>query len=627
MEKNIHNYNSLEFNQIVENLKSHLKQQEEFKDYNFEGSNLQILIDLLAYNSHYNNAYLNFALNELFLASASRRHNILSIANQLGYIPHSARASVATVDIILKDFQEVPESIVLDDKITFATMVEDVAYNFKIKNKGNFNNGRRVQLDGVTNIDRCESIESNEQGNAYIFSNVEIIEGINVVNYFDVQHDSQDKFTLMNKMIDMSTMRITVFPNADIMKQAIEDPDYINTNIQHPVYSLHNTAQTFSYYFRESDNNTFNIIFKNGYLKKGNIIKMEYVVCNGPKANGAINFLMNNYSHLFKKAENIPKSITVKAKIQSNSGHDRENIETIRENAPIFFAAQNRAVTLDDYKALLINQFGYIDSLTVWGGEDEVEAQPGKIFIAIKPNDGKYLDNNQRDEIHTFIKGKSFSSSIVEIMNVNFLNVIMDAKVVYSREKLNTIFTEAGLKTQIKNSIKNYSNINLKKFNDVLQLSKLTSYLFNEYSFLESVDFDMKIQYEFDTRVKNINTVHEIDLFNAIDQIPLGGSIKSSPFKIYNSGTASNYYIVDDGIGNVLLKSDVDLYEKKIGTIDYKRGYIEFSDILVIDDMITMNIKPKNRNLINSKNNLLTVNENNIFIDVKSDRNKNIYNI
>lgn len=616
MATNIHDYNSLEFDTITNNLKNYLKNQEEFKDYNFEGSNLQILIDILSYNTHYNNAYINFGLNESFLESANRRHNILSVSGQLGYIPYSARSSQANVDIIMKDFKKVPDKLVLDDKVTFTTIIDDVSYNFRIRNSGSMYYGERVKLDGVTNIDRCDMIEQNENGNAYLFRDVELIEGVEVINYFDVKSDNQVNFPIMNKMADLNTLKITVYPNADIMKQALNDPEYINSNIKHPVFSKYNVANTFSYFYRETSNDTFDIVFKRGFLKKGNIIKMEYNVCSGDSANGALNFVMGNFSHLISTGEEMPLNIIVRGKTQSNSGHDREPIESIRENAPKLFASQDRAVSVSDYEALLINRFGYIDAISIWGGEGEIDPQPGKVFLAIKPNKNLYLTENQKTEIVKYLKTKSFSSITYEFKDVVFIKGIINAKYTYDPTLVGRQFTHERLENEIIESIHKFTDRNLKKFNDKLNLSALTKYVMNERLYLTSIDFDVKLTYDFDTRVKDITSVYEVDIANPIEQITGGGAIKSTPFLVYNGSSSNRYYITDDGKGNIKLISDLDMVNKKIGSIDYERGYIQFSDILPIDNKITFTISPDSRNLKNTKNNLILIERDNIFINI-----------
>ena len=440
------NVTELDFDQIKQNLKNYLKTQSTFTDYDFEGSGLSVLLDVLAYNTHYNAMTAHFALNEAFLDSAQIRGNVVTRAKLLGYTPRSTLAPKAIVNITVDVTSEtgtIPTILSLPRGTKLNTIVDGEEYQYVVISNQN------------------AQIVDNTITKTFTFSNVTIVEGSYKTLLYRVDNDIENqKFQVSDRDSDTSTLRVRVRENE-------ESSSY---DIYTPFESLLNVNSTSKvYYLQENSNGFYEIYFGDsvtGYKpNNNNIITLDYVYTSGSESNGAISFSMvdsiNGYSNV---------SITTLSK--AAGGSDRETTESIRFNAPLTFTSQNRAVTSDDYRAIIQKSFSDIDSISCWGGEDNDPPNYGKVYISIKPLTAETLTLAQRTEITTVIlKGKNVVSITPEIVDPNYTYLELDVFFKYNPNLTDRSSVE--LSSVVRDTISDYNFNELNKFDGVFRHSQL----------------------------------------------------------------------------------------------------------------------------------------------------------
>ena len=440
------NVTELDFDQIKQNLKNYLKTQSTFTDYDFEGSGLSVLLDVLAYNTHYNAMTAHFALNEAFLDSAQIRGNVVTRAKLLGYTPRSTLAPKAIVNITVDVTSEtgtIPTILSLPRGTKLNTIVDGEEYQYVVISNQN------------------AQIVDNTITKTFTFSNVTIVEGSYKTLLYRVDNDIENqKFQVSDRDSDTSTLRVRVRENE-------ESSSY---DIYTPFESLLNVNSTSKvYYLQENSNGFYEIYFGDsvtGYKpSNNNIITLDYVYTSGSESNGAISFSMvdsiNGYSNV---------SITTLSK--AAGGSDRETTESIRFNAPLTFTSQNRAVTSDDYRAIIQKSFSDIDSISCWGGEDNDPPNYGKVYISIKPLTAETLTLAQQTEITSVIlKGKNVVSITPEIVDPNYTYLELDVFFKYNPNLTDRSSVE--LSSVVRDTISDYNFNELNKFDGVFRHSQL----------------------------------------------------------------------------------------------------------------------------------------------------------
>ena len=440
------NVTELDFDQIKQNLKNYLKTQSTFTDYDFEGSGLSVLLDVLAYNTHYNAMTAHFALNEAFLDSAQIRGNVVTRAKLLGYTPRSTLAPKAIVNITVDVTSEtgtIPTILSLPRGTKLNTIVDGEEYQYVVISNQN------------------AQIVDNTITKTFTFSNVTIVEGSYKTLLYRVDNDIENqKFQVSDRDSDTSTLRVRVRENE-------ESSSY---DIYTPFESLLNVNSTSKvYYLQENSNGFYEIYFGDsvtGYKpNNNNIITLDYVYTSGSESNGATTFSMvdsiNGYSNV---------SITTLSK--AAGGSDRETTESIRFNAPLTFTSQNRAVTSDDYRAIIQKSFSDIDSISCWGGEDNDPPNYGKVYISIKPLTAETLTLAQQTEITSVIlKGKNVVSITPEIVDPNYTYLELDVFFKYNPNLTDRSSVE--LSSVVRDTISDYNFNELNKFDGVFRHSQL----------------------------------------------------------------------------------------------------------------------------------------------------------
>ena len=442
------NVTELDFDQIKQNLKNFLKQQDEYTDYDFDGSGLSTLLDVLAYNTHYNAMNAHYSLNEAFLDSAQIRGNVVTRAKLLGYTPRSilsARARVTiAVDIADQDADTIANTstLTLPRGTKLKAEVGNDKFEFSVLNE------QQATKGGATNT-------------IFVFDDVEIAEGTYKSLLYRVDNDIENqKFQLGDKDADTSTLRVRVQQNEDSLSYDIYTKFESLLNVD---------SASQIYYLQENPSELFEVYFGDGIIGRkpinNNIVTLDYVYTKGEEANGASSFSMVDDIGGFS-------GITVTKISDAAGGTARETLESIRFNAPLTFTAQNRAVTSDDYRGILLKNFANISSISTWGGEDNDPVDFGKVYVSIKPLTADKLTDNEKASIKdTILKGKNVVSITPEIVDPAFTNLELDVFFKYNPNL--TDRSSVDLQTVVKDVIADYNFNNLNKFDGVFRHSQL----------------------------------------------------------------------------------------------------------------------------------------------------------
>ena len=431
----------LDFDQIKTNLKAYLKQQSQFQDYDFDGAGLNILLDILAYNTHYNSYYLNMVANEAFLDTALLRDSVVSHAKTLGYIPFSVTAPRAIVNVTVDSGTTTPETLTIPKGFTFSSnLIDSLSYNF-------------VTLEETT---------VTKSNTSFFFEDLEIYEGSLVSYVFNYTENSNPKsvFVLPDNNIDTTTISVSVSPNVG------------NTSTQ--VYNqvtdiLDITSTSEAYFLQESKNGNYEIYFGDGVIGKalndGAVVTVTYLVTNGVAANQTDGFIaaapIGAYSDIVIDVVDV-----------ASGGATRETVDSIKYSAAAQYATQNRLVTTSDYESYIKSKYPSIDSLSVWGGEDETPKVFGKVYISLKPKTNYFISETEKQRIiDEIINPKAIVSVSAEIRDPEFLYLIVESLVQYDQKK--TSLDEGTIRNNIRQAILDFRDTNLNKFAGTFVLSKL----------------------------------------------------------------------------------------------------------------------------------------------------------
>ena len=430
----------LDFDQIKTNLKSFLKQQTKFQDYDFEGAGLNILLDILAYNTHYNAYYLNMVANESFLDTAILRDSVVSHAKMLNYTPYSYTAPVAVINVTIETGSSTPDSITIPKGYTFQSdVIDGTSYTFTTLNE----------------------YTVTKSGTAFYFENIEIYEGQLVTyNYSYTEIDNPKSIFIINDAtVDTASIYVSVRPN----------PSNTQTSIYTKVTDvLDITSISEVFFLQEGRNGNYEIYFGDGVVGKklpdGAIVSIQYLRTKGDLANKAASFIGTQNIGIYS-------TLTIDTVSVAAGGSINESVDSIKYSAAAQYATQNRLVTVKDYEAYIKANYPSVDSLSVWGGEDEIPKVFGKVYIALKPKTNYFISEVEKQRIiDDIINPKSIVSVQAEIRDAQYLYLSLQNVVQYDPKK--TSLDEQSLKNLIKQSIINYKTTNLDKFNSTFVLSK-----------------------------------------------------------------------------------------------------------------------------------------------------------
>ncbi len=548
------NVTELDFDQIKQNLKNYLKTQSEFNDYNFEGSGLSTLLDVLAYNTHYNAMAAHFSLNEAFLDSAQIRGNVVTRAKLLGYVPRSVLSPRATVNITIDVTNEVgtlPDTLTMSRGTKLTSSVAQKQYQY-------------VTLQTQT-ADLTIDSSTNPVTKSYIFNNVSIAQGYYKSLKYRVDNDIENqKFQVSDSDADTSTLRVRVQEN----EQSSSFDIYTRFET---LLNVTSTSQV--YYLQENNSNYYEIYFGDGVTGKkplnNNIITLDYVYTDGAESNGANVFLMSDSVGGFGSSSVTTVSAAAGGAVQETS-------ESIRFNAPLTFTSQNRAVTSDDYRAIIQREFTNISSISCWGGEDNDPPDYGAVYISIKPIIAETLTTAEKQEITgTILKGKNVVSITPYIVNPNYTYLELDVFFKYNPNL--TDRTSVELESVVRDTISDYNFNQLNKFDGVFRHSQLTALIDKADPAIQNSTVR---PYMFMTITPSVSEgANNFDLSFTSPFYESGAStdyiLASTPFKLAYSGTIDHYF------GDIPLENTTDRQ-----VIIYK--IVDGKDVVVINNAGTV---------------------------------------
>lgn len=582
------NIADLEFDQIKINLKTFLQGQDLFSDYDFDGSNMSVLLDLLAYNTHYNAMYTNMALNEVYLDSASRRDSVVSLAKSLGYLPRSAVGAKTKVNFALTGVSS-PTSVYQE----FVT----IPYGTKFSGIKDGNTYSFLVREDVT-------AQRNATTGNYNYNNVVLIEGTIATSTFE--YSALNAFTIPNINVDIETLvvRIQSGPTNTSFETYRFASEFANVD-----------GDSLVYFLKETDDGSYQLSFGDGIIGKqlssGNIINIEYIVCNGSFPNG-INSLYYDGNQI------TIGSITGLTMLESvNGGRDQESIDEIRFNAPNFYATQNRAVTALDYESIILSKVPAISAVSVWGGENNNPPVYGKVFISANTVSGRDLTYSEQQTIITnVIDQYKVVSVIPEFVVPEYIDIELDVVAYYDTTL--TTNTAETIKSIIIDNLLSYNNSELKQFNKIMRQSTVSRIVEGSERSVISCMPRVKI-YRTITPAYSKSYTYNVFVGNPFAT----GTIKSSGFYINNYPNVC--YIEDDGNGLLNLVATINgikTFLKIVGTVDYTTGYVKIENLNIVrlaEGSFYISVTPSSSDVASNYNQIVALDTTKLKINVIAD--------
>ena len=584
----------LDFDAIKSNLKAFLQDQTQFSDYNFEGSGFAVLLDTLAYNTHYLGFNANMLTNEMYLDSADIRKNIVSLAKMLGYTPASPRAPVANIDILLN--KGTGSSVQMDKGTTFTSVIDNVTYQF------------------ITN----EDITMTPINGVYRFLNVPIYEGTLVNFKYTVDsNDVDQRFIIPSVNADTTTLKVTIQTSAS-------DTTLETFTLATGLKNLNDTSK--AYFLKETDTGKFEVYFGDGILGRkladGNIVILEYIITNKEEANGA---------EVFKVGTSIGgfTDVSITTNDNASGGAEPETKESIRFNAPLQYTSQDRAVTTTDYETLVKSIYPNAQSISAWGGEDDETPVYGVVKIAVKVPSGSSLTDTTKLDIVNKLKPYNVASVRPEIVDPITTSIMLVVNAKY--DKKSTAKTADTLKAEITSAISDYNTDTLTAFDGVFRYSKLTGLVDAVDTSILSNITTVKMRKIF-TPTLNSSTKYDVYFRNAIYNPHSGHEavLSSTGFKI--SGNDNEMFLDDDGKGNVrvfyLVSGIKTIQNATQGTIDYASGQVTLNSLSVhsisnirgsASNDVEITVTPSSNDIVPVRDQILEIDVSNSIINVSED--------
>lgn len=595
----------LDFELIKSQLKTYLRQQTQFKDYNFEGSNMNVLMDVLAYNTYHNNFYTNMAINEMFLDSAVLRNSVVSHAKELNYLPRSRRSAKATVSVTITDTDSVlqGQTVAIPAFSDFRTAFQGTNYNF---------------------VTMQQYIARKISPGVYRADNIEIFEGEMLTSFeregFIVDDDGILRVALTNDNAD--TDSIEVFVDA-------EATDNENVYLfQKDIFGVGPSDKVF--YLEPYLDDRYSVYFGgNVYGEQPSAfedVRVRYRICSGAEPNGA-----SKFTSTFLETVTIAVD-TVSAAV---GGAERESLESIRTFAPKALQIQERAITQSDYEVLLRQKFPEITAVSAYGGEELEPPQFGKVALAVYLRDGaELLSSSVANQYLEYLKDKTPLGIEPIFVQTEFMYACITAKLYYTKKQ--TSMSPDEIETKVRETILNYSNTNLNDFDTTLRLSKLTGDIDALDTSIQSTFLDVSPIIEWSPTVKVSSSPvfrFQAELVKPYPYKQSNGfteykpAFRSSIFKIKGSGPEGvPVFMQDDGLGNIQVVTDSATQPQvifiNIGTIDYARGEIKLVDFTVesyTGNAIDIMVNTKRRDVIVPKSRVFLLRDDDIKVEIISE--------
>ena len=568
--------NNLDFVDIKTALKDYMRAETDFTDYDFEGSALSQLLDVLAYNTYYTAFNTNMVVNELFLDSASLRDNVVSLAKQLGYTPKSITAAKSNLSFNVNIPNNAPDSVTLKKGSGFLTNLDETSYQF------------------VATKDYRAEVANN----VAVFEDVELVEGtlLNTITTYNSAVKGQ-RFLIENSNVDINTLTIRIFDNSN---SSVSTEFKKADNILDP--TIDSTSKI--YFVNEIEDENYEVIFGDGILgqklENGNIIEMSYVITHGKDVNGAKAFTFGGVLTDGTININVPYSVKNITTLQkAYGGEDIESISKIKYLAPKFFSSQNRAVTSSDYEVIARNVYPAISDIIVFGGEEQVPPDYGKVFLSIKPSDASFLSAYTKKQIQDDLKKYSVGSVRPVLVDPSILYVEMDSKINFDGT-LTELLPQQIASNGAKAILEYLKTSQTEKFNGKFRYSKFISVIDESDRAIKSNLTSITLRKDFYAQL-NSSSFYEICYQNAFE-IECDEPVVSSTGFITLEYPNYTTYLEDRSGKIVLYRLDSVTGEKivlndSLGDIDYAKGEIMLYDLTIIqgsfsDNRIELRVKP-----------------------------------
>ena len=550
------NATDLDFDTISDNIKQYLKGQQKFKDYDFEGSNLNVIIDMLAYAGHISGLNTNLAASELFLDSAQIRKNVVSRAKDLGFIPASEKATSSQVEVKMINIRNADQTIPTANDMTM-------------------NRGHNFQTiyDGVTyNFVNSTTVVPTRDNTTFTYPTVDIIQGQYITDSFIFDGQIKNsKFVVSNGRVDRSKLEVEVNSNGIVSKYALSTD----------VSTITSSSKVF--YAQENEEGFIEVYFGDGVLglglKDGDLINATYITVDDIHADGAKIFSMADAIMGFANG-------TITTLSDASGGAEKESIDSIKFKATKFYTSQNRLVTLNDYKAKVSEYYPNADAVAVWGGEDNDPPQYGKVFISLKPQNSDYLSVAEKTEVTSKLNQLNMLTVRPEIIDAEIVKILITTVFKYNNKE--TTLSQGEVETLVRNAIVNFDNTNLNNFDSIFRHSNLVKEIDDtNVSILSNITNvrlrkrkQIKLNYSEGLIINFGNGFyHPNDGYNKAS----GGILTTTGFKV-DGDSVNTYFFDDDGSGVIrrylLNTSGVRVFaDQSAGTIDYTTGKISIDAI------------------------------------------------
>ena len=572
----------LDFDAVKSNFRNFLSQQSQFTDYNFEGSGMSVLMDLLAYNTHYLAFHANMLANEMFLDSTLTRASAVSHAKSLGYTPSSMKSSNAIVNITVSNVPTSQSSLVMAAGTIFNTTVNDISYQF------------------VTTSDHTATSDNG----IFQFQDIKIFEGTRVNYTYTVDSNNlEQQFIIPSATVDTSTLVVSV-------QNSVSDTTSTTYTLNTDYTTL--TSTSTRYFIQEIEEGRFEVYFGDGISGKkpadGNIVTLSYVVTNGDDADGASTFVADSTIGGYS-------SVSVVTVSSAAGGGSAETVDSIKFNAPLKFASQSRAVTPDDYKSILPSVYSNIKSVQVWGGEDNDPAVYGQVYISIKPNTGSTLTTTTKNQIITSLK--AFNVASISPVIVDPVTLLLELTTTVKYNPTVTEKTNSDLRALVETAVSSFNTNNLAKFDSVFRHSNILKTIDDVDPSILSSTVAVKLKRKI-TPTLNAATKYTVSFNNAAFHPTNNHSqtvVESSGFFLV--GDTNEQYIDDDGSGTIrtfylLGGTTKTITNASAGTVNYATGEVVLTSLNITsvenaDGTIDITLKPDSNDVIPVRNQVIEI--------------------
>jgi len=562
----------LDFEQIRTNLKTYLSTQDQFRDYNFEGSTMATLLDVLAYNTHYNAFYLNMLANEMFLDTAQQRDSVVSRAKELGYTPTSAIGASANVALTFTGLANNVSQFTIPRNASFTTTVDDVNYTYVVP-----------------------EAKTVYKANGNWATSVIIKEGTPLTHRWTVSSINPERYILPNANVDTTSIKVTV-------QESVADTT--TTEYTRATNTNQIGATSAVYFLEEAADQKYEIIFSPGTLgkpvKNGNIVIVEYLVCNAEDTNGASSFSISNLN-----LDVSYTSASVSTNRVSSGGRNQETVDSIKFNAPRNFQTQNRAIIENDYERIIVGENSDISSVFAYGGEEADPAVYGKVYVAIKPVGALFSTVNRKAKLKASISDRTPLGIDTVIIDPVYTYLIPTIKSYYNATT--TTATRAQVEAAIATAITNFSSNNLEKFDKTFRFSRFVRSLDNVTTGdILNTDASIVMQRRL-TPLVNVAQSITILFNNPIK----ASTVSSSQFTF----GGFNCFFDDNGSGTIRIfrysSGNKVVVKANAGTINYTTGKVvlnDFAPTAYVDTQLKFNATPDRLDVIPVRDQILLMN-------------------